>query len=88
MEIGQILNHRIGPNAQEYTEEFREIAKGNKSKEALPAAPITLINQRPVNDELPVCMRLLFFFVPLILLFVQIKVEISFRRAVCFACEH
>lgn len=41
---------------QEYTEEFREIAKGNKSKEALPAAPITLIHQRPVGEELPVCM--------------------------------
>lgn len=41
---------------QEYTEEFRDIAKGNKSKEALPAAPITLIHQRPVGEELPVCM--------------------------------
>uniref|UniRef100_A0A6B2E630 Putative adaptor protein pacsin n=1 Tax=Phlebotomus kandelakii TaxID=1109342 RepID=A0A6B2E630_9DIPT len=36
----------------EYTEEFRDIAKGNKSKEALPAAPITLIHQRPVGDDL------------------------------------
>lgn len=41
---------------QEYIEEFRDIAKGNKSKEALPAAPITLIHQRPVGEELPVCM--------------------------------
>lgn len=39
---------------QEYTEEFRDIAKGSKSKEALPAAPITLINQRPVNEDLHV----------------------------------
>jgi len=41
------------PSFVEYTEEFREIAKGNKSKEALPAAPITLIHQRPVGEELP-----------------------------------
>lgn len=39
---------------QEYTEEFRDITKGNKSKEALPAAQITLINQRPVNEDLHV----------------------------------
>lgn len=39
---------------QEYTEEFRDIAKGNKSKEALPAAPITLINQRPVAEDVHV----------------------------------
>uniref|UniRef100_A0A2H1WE96 SFRICE_024411 n=1 Tax=Spodoptera frugiperda TaxID=7108 RepID=A0A2H1WE96_SPOFR len=38
---------------QEYTEEFRDIAKG-KSKESLPTGPITLLNQRPVSeDELP-----------------------------------
>lgn len=47
---------------QEYTEEFRDIAKGNKSKEALPAAPITLIHQRPVGEELPVCMHFEFLF--------------------------
>lgn len=41
------------PSFVEYTEEFRDIAKGNKSKEALPAAPITLIHQRPVGEELP-----------------------------------
>lgn len=86
MKIDQIPNQHIRPNAQEYTEEFREIAKGNKSKEALPAAPITLINQRPVNDELPVCMRLLFFFFPFTFCcfdyFFQIGVEIRFRRAV------
>lgn len=41
------------PAFLEYTEEFRDIAKGNKSKEALPAAPITLIHQRPVGEELP-----------------------------------
>uniref|UniRef100_A0A0K8TP09 Putative adaptor protein pacsin n=1 Tax=Tabanus bromius TaxID=304241 RepID=A0A0K8TP09_TABBR len=40
------------PSFVEYTEEFRDIAKGNKSKEALPAAPITLINQRPVAEDL------------------------------------
>lgn len=43
-------------HVQEYTEEFRDIAKGNKTKEALPTAPITLIHQRPVGEELPVCM--------------------------------
>jgi len=39
---------------QEYTEEFREITKGSKSKEALPAGSITLINQRPVGEDLHV----------------------------------
>lgn len=39
------------PEFVEYTEEFREIAKGIKSKEALPTAPITLINQRPVDED-------------------------------------
>ncbi|XP_063622818.1 protein kinase C and casein kinase substrate in neurons protein 1 isoform X2 [Cydia splendana] len=40
------------PQFEEYTEEFREIAKGKK--ESLPTAPITLLNQRPVSeDELP-----------------------------------
>jgi hypothetical protein len=39
------------PVFEEYTEEFRDIAKGIKSKEALPAAPITLINQRPVGED-------------------------------------
>lgn len=47
---------KLKRTTQEYTEEFRDIAKGNKSKEALPAAPITLIHQRPVGEELPVCM--------------------------------
>ncbi|XP_023172842.2 protein kinase C and casein kinase substrate in neurons protein 1 isoform X1 [Drosophila hydei] len=49
-------NHGINmamnwPAFVEYTEEFRDIAKGNKSKEALPAAAITLINQRPVAED-------------------------------------
>ncbi|KAH9641831.1 hypothetical protein HF086_001547 [Spodoptera exigua] len=35
---------------QEYTEEFRDIAKG-KSKESLPTGPITLLNQRPVSED-------------------------------------
>lgn len=39
---------------QDYTEEFREIAKGNKSKEAIPVGSITLINQRPVGEDLHV----------------------------------
>ncbi|XP_071453206.1 protein kinase C and casein kinase substrate in neurons protein 1 isoform X2 [Hetaerina americana] len=39
------------PQFEEYTEEFRDIAKG-KSKEALPAGSITLINQRSVGEEL------------------------------------
>lgn len=39
---------------QEYTEEFRDIAKGIKTKEALPTAPITLIHQRPVAEDLHV----------------------------------
>ncbi|XP_054261540.1 protein kinase C and casein kinase substrate in neurons protein 1 isoform X2 [Macrosteles quadrilineatus] len=39
------------PQFEDYTEEFREIAKG-KSKEALPAGSITLINQRPVGEDL------------------------------------
>lgn len=41
------------PAFVEYTEEFRDIARGIKSKEALPTAPITLIHQRPVSDDLP-----------------------------------
>ncbi|XP_012218787.1 protein kinase C and casein kinase substrate in neurons protein 1 isoform X3 [Linepithema humile] len=40
------------PQFEDYTEEFREITKGSKSKEALPAGPITLINQRPVGEDL------------------------------------
>ena len=36
---------------QDYTEEFRDITKGLKSKEALPAGSITLINQRPVGED-------------------------------------
>lgn len=46
-----LTDFRLRFRLQEYTEEFRDIAKGNKSKEALPAAPITLINQRPVAEE-------------------------------------
>ncbi|KAK7864183.1 hypothetical protein R5R35_004097 [Gryllus longicercus] len=38
------------PYFEEYTEEFRDIAKG-KSKEAIPMG-ITLINQRPVGEDL------------------------------------
>lgn len=38
------------PREQEYTEEFRDIAKG-KSKESLPTGPITLLNQRPVSED-------------------------------------
>ncbi|XP_072757913.1 protein kinase C and casein kinase substrate in neurons protein 2 isoform X3 [Anoplolepis gracilipes] len=40
------------PQFEDYTEEFREITKGSKSKEALPAGSITLINQRPVGEDL------------------------------------
>ena len=36
---------------QDYTEEFRDITKGSKSKDALPAGSITLINQRPVGED-------------------------------------
>uniref|UniRef100_A0A1B6EDW3 Protein kinase C and casein kinase substrate in neurons protein 2 n=1 Tax=Clastoptera arizonana TaxID=38151 RepID=A0A1B6EDW3_9HEMI len=39
------------PQFEDYTEEFRDIAKG-KSKDALPAGSITLINQRPVGEDL------------------------------------
>lgn len=45
---------------QDYTEEFRDIAKGTKSKEAIPAGSITLINQRPVGEDLHV--KFYFFF--------------------------
>ncbi|XP_043266821.1 protein kinase C and casein kinase substrate in neurons protein 1 isoform X3 [Venturia canescens] len=41
------------PQFEDYTEEFRDITKGSKSKEALPAGSITLINQRPVGEDLP-----------------------------------
>ncbi|XP_017882192.1 protein kinase C and casein kinase substrate in neurons protein 2 isoform X2 [Ceratina calcarata] len=40
------------PQFEDYTEEFRDITKGAKSKEALPAGSITLINQRPVGEDL------------------------------------
>lgn len=40
------------PQFEDYTEEFRDIAKG-KSKDAIPAGSITLINQRPVGEDLP-----------------------------------
>ncbi|XP_053973466.1 protein kinase C and casein kinase substrate in neurons protein 2 isoform X2 [Hylaeus volcanicus] len=40
------------PQFEDYTEEFRDITKGSKSKEALPAGSITLINQRPVGEDL------------------------------------
>jgi hypothetical protein len=43
---------------QEYTEEFREIAKG-KGKDPIPAG-ITLINQRSVSEDLPVICVFLF----------------------------
>lgn len=56
----KISTENASIKSQEYTEEFRDIAKGNKSKEALPAAPITLIHQRPVGEELPVCMPFVF----------------------------
>lgn len=39
------------PQFEDYTEEFREIAKG-KSKDSIPAGSITLINQRPVGEDL------------------------------------
>ncbi|XP_057336255.1 protein kinase C and casein kinase substrate in neurons protein 2 isoform X2 [Microplitis mediator] len=39
------------PEFEDYTEEFRDIAKGTKSKEAIPAGSITLINQRPVGED-------------------------------------
>ncbi|XP_014599475.1 protein kinase C and casein kinase substrate in neurons protein 1 isoform X1 [Polistes fuscatus] len=50
-------NHGINmamnwPQFEDYTEEFRDITKGSKSKEALPAGSITLINQRPVGEDL------------------------------------
>ena len=45
---------------QDYTEEFRDIAKG-KSKDSIPAGSITLINQRPVGEDLTV--MYLFVFV-------------------------
>lgn len=48
--------------AQEYTEEFRDITKGAKSKESLPVAPITLINQRPVGDDLHVRILVFIYF--------------------------
>jgi gas vesicle protein len=48
-------NHGINmamnwPQFEEYTEEFRDIAKG-KSKDALPAGSITLLNQRPFGED-------------------------------------
>lgn len=39
------------PQFEDYTEEFRDITKGAKSKESLPAGSITLINQRPVGED-------------------------------------
>lgn len=48
---------------QDYTEEFRDISKG-KIKESLPAGTITLINQRPVGEDLHVStLWFLFLFV-------------------------
>jgi hypothetical protein len=44
---------------QEYTEEFRDIAKG-RSKEAIPG--IMLINQRPVGEDLHVNVFLYSFY--------------------------
>lgn len=67
----------IGTIMQEYTEEFRDITKGTKSKEALPVAPITLINQRPVGDDLHVRIRFsLVTFFWLILIHVFFNFEI------------
>lgn len=40
-------------HVQDYTEELREIAKA-KLKDTLPASSITLINQRPVSEDLHV----------------------------------
>lgn len=40
------------PQFEDYSEEFRDITKGSKLKEALPAGSITLINQRPVGEDL------------------------------------
>lgn len=49
---------------QDYTEELREIAKA-KLKDTLPASSITLINQRPVSEDLHVnCFFYLFFHEP------------------------
>lgn len=49
---------------QDYTEEFRDISKG-KVKESIPAGSITLINQRPVGEDLPhVCFIFACFFSP------------------------
>ncbi|XP_018903485.2 protein kinase C and casein kinase substrate in neurons protein 1 isoform X2 [Bemisia tabaci] len=50
-------NHGINmamnwPVFEDYTEEFRDISKG-KVKESIPAGSITLINQRPVGEDLP-----------------------------------
>lgn len=58
---------------QEYTEEFRDIAKGIKSKEALPAAPITLIHQRSVNEDLHVIAWFLLAFPSAIISFILIS---------------
>ncbi|KAL5278969.1 PACSIN3 family protein [Megaselia abdita] len=68
------------PAFVEYTEEFRDIAKGSRTKEALPTAPITLINQRPVGEDLHVCMffilRKHIYFFKLSLLFLPISLGV------------
>nr|CAI5828706.1 unnamed protein product [Callosobruchus analis] len=48
------------PQFEDYTEEFRDIHKG-KSKDSSPSG-ITLINQRPVGEDLHVCFFLFIFF--------------------------
>lgn len=55
---------------QDYTEEFRDITKGAKSKESLPAGSITLINQRPVGED----SHVIFFFVYYIFVYNQLDV--------------
>ncbi|KAF4531753.1 hypothetical protein B566_EDAN014493 [Ephemera danica] len=49
---GSFDNQAASSVCSEYTEEFREIAKG-KGKDPIPAGSITLINQRSVSEDLP-----------------------------------
>lgn len=74
---------------QDYTEEFRDITKGSKSKEALPAGSITLINQRPVGEDVHVkfCyvlhLSICLFFVHMLLnerRFTQIHIRIRTQK--------
>lgn len=66
---------------QDYTEEFRDISKG-KSKESLPAGSITLINQRPVGDELHV--GSFFYFASFSLFFVDFQLTYDNELTVFF----